>query len=871
MNPTVHYRKDYQAPHYQVISTYLTFDLKEHEAMVTNEMFIERAPDAPKDAPLILNGEEQELFTLKLDGKDVLATNYAWTPTELKIHKVPEKFTITTVSKIHPESNTKLEGLFRTQGYFCTQCEPLGFRRITFYLDRPDVMASFTTKIIADKKLYPVLLSNGNNIEKGEIDRHRHYAIWQDPFKKPSYLFALVAGNLAKISDHFITMSGRKVTLEIYTEPKFIKQAEFAMTAVKNAMRWDEERFGREYDLDIFMIVATEDFNMGAMENKGLNIFNTKYILASEATSTDKDYENVQAVVGHEYFHNWTGDRVTCRDWFQLSLKEGLTVFRESEFTADQYDRTIKRIEDVKIMRTSQFAEDQSPTAHPVRPDSYIEMNNFYTVTVYNKGCEVIRMQETLLGRAGFRKGMDLYFERFDGHAVTCDDFVQAMMDANGYDLNQFKLWYSQAGTPIVNVNGHYDAAKKTYTLELSQTCPATPGQDKKLPFYIPIKLGFISKNDGPLTFTYQGKTHEEIVLALKDSKETWVFTDIVSEPIPSLFRDFSAPVKVNFAISNDDLKILWAHDANLFNRWDAGQELLSRIFKALLADPKKTPKDFVPYIIEPIRELLTDSGLPPAFVAEAIQIPSIKAMAEQESLINPEALFATSEAFLSYISTELKDILLATYQRLNQDNKELLDQTAVGRRSLKNVCLAYLAQANQEGVTLAYQQFKDAKFMSDRLSALMVLVNSTDAPLKDQALNEFYERFKDEPLVVDKWFMVQASSKNKETLTQVQKLMQHPAFNIKNPNKVYNLPLAFCQNMIAFHDPQGLGYAFIKDVIKTLDALNPLVAARLVRAFMNYKRFSEPYQKLMHAQLEDLIKLPLSKDMLEIVKKSLA
>lgn len=870
MSATVHYRKDYQAPQYHVISTYLTFDLKEHETMVTNEMVLERSLGTAPDVPLVLNGTDQELFTLKLDGKDLTAKDYEWSETELKIFKVPQKFTLTTVSKIHPESNTKLEGLFKTKGTFCTQCEPHGFRRITFYPDRPDVMASFTTKIIADKKRYPVLLSNGNKIESGVVDAHRHYAIWQDPFKKPSYLFALVAGDLAHISDHFITESGRRVALEIYTEPKFIKQAEYAMTAVKDAMRWDEQRFGREYDLDIFMIVATEDFNMGAMENKGLNIFNTKYILVSEETSTDKDYENVQAVVGHEYFHNWTGDRVTCRDWFQLSLKEGLTVFRDGEFTSDHHDRTVKRIEDVKIIRTSQFAEDRSPMAHPIRPDSYIEMNNFYTVTVYNKGSEVIRMQETLLGVDGFRKGMDLYFERHDGQAVTCDDFVQAMQDANHYDLTQFKRWYSQAGTPLVQASGHYDANNKTYTLTLKQSCPATPGQDQKQPFHIPVKLGFISKNDGPLSFSYQGRQHDELVLSLKAPEETWTFEDIMTEPIPSLFRDFSAPVKVEFELSHDDLKMLWQHDANLFNRWDAGQTLLSRIFKAVLSAPNQALEQFAPYTLEPIKALLTDQSLPPAFVAEAISLPSIKAIAEQESLINPQRLFATHETLLNFISTHLKDTLMATYQRLHKNSNELLNQEAIGRRSLKNTCLAYLAQTNPEAAELAYQQFSSAKFMTDRLQALIVLTNSDHSDLKEQALSEFYERFQDQPLVVDKWFLVQASSKSKDTLTRVQKLMQHPAFNIKNPNKVYNLPLAFSQNMAAFHDPQGLGYDFITEVIKTIDPLNPLVTARLVRSFMNYKRFSEPYQNLMHERLVKLSKLNLSKDSLEIINKSL-
>jgi aminopeptidase N len=870
MNPVVHYRRDYQPPHYQILSTYLTFDLKEHEVIVTNEMTITRTPKTPAKTPLILNGEDQELFTLKLNDQDLSSNDYEWTATELKIFTVPEHFKITTVSRIHPESNTKLEGLFRTQGTFCSQCEPHGFRRITFYLDRPDVMASFTTKIIADKKRYPVLLSNGNKIETGDIDTHRHYAVWQDPFKKPSYLFALVAGDLAKISDHFITQSGRKVALEIYTAPKFIEQSHYAMTAVKEAMRWDEIRFGREYDLDIFMIVATEDFNMGAMENKGLNIFNAKYILASPETSTDLDYKNVQEVIGHEYFHNWTGDRVTCRDWFQLSLKEGLTVFRESEFTSDMHERTVKRIEDVKIIRTSQFAEDRSPMAHPVRPDSYIEMNNFYTATVYNKGAEVIRMQETLLGREGFRKGMDLYFERHDGQAVTCDDFVKAMEDANAYDLTQFKLWYSQAGTPIVSAQGHYDATQKTYTLKLSQHCPTTPGQEQKLPFYIPIKLGFISKNDGPLKFNYQGQSHEEIVLPLKKTQDTWTFEAIAHEPIPSLLRDFSAPVKIEFDLSFNDLKMLWQHDANLFNRWDAGQTLLSKVFKELQTH-NNTAVLLKPYALEPIQKILQTTDLPAAFVAEAIQLPSIDALSEQENIINPKFLFQTHQTLFKHIGQELKDLLWDTYQRLNKNNTELLNAQAIGNRALKNVCLNYLAQAHYSGLELAYEQFKHAQFMTDRMSALAILVNADhDTAFKEQALEEFYNRFQDQPLVVDKWFRVQATSKSQDTLTRVQQLMQHPAFNIKNPNKVYSLLLAFSQNMIAFHDEQGRGYAFISEAIEKLDAINPLVNARLVRAFMNYRSFSAPYQQLMKEQLIRLSHLNLSKDVVEIITKSL-
>ena len=871
MQQKIYYRKDYQAPAYQILSTYLTFELKQHEAMVSNEMVIERQESTRKDVPLVLNGEEQELFTLKLDGIDVPADAYEWTDTELKLFNVPDRFTLTVVSRIHPESNTKLEGLFKTGSMFCTQCEPHGFRRITFYLDRPDVMANFSTKIIADKKLYPVLLSNGNRIETGDLEGHRHYAIWQDPFKKPSYLFALVAGNLAKISDHFITQSGRKILLEIYTDAHFIEQCTFAMRAVKDAMRWDEIRFGREYDLDTFMIVASEDFNMGAMENKGLNIFNTKYILSSPETSTDLDYQNVHAVIGHEYFHNWTGNRITCRDWFQLSLKEGLTVFRDQEFTRDHFDPTVKRIEDVKIIRSSQFSEDHSPMAHPVRPDSYIEMNNFYTTTVYNKGAEVIRMQHTLLGAPGFRQGMDLYFSRHDGQAVTCDDFVAAMEDASHYDLSQFKNWYSQAGTPKVSVNSHYDAHTKTYTLKLTQNCPPTPGQAEKQPFYIPVKLGLVTREGAVQHFEYQGKNYTETVIPLKQSEETWIFEAIDTPPIPSLLRDFSAPVKLEINLSKTELKTLWQHDSNLFKRWEAGQALLSQVFKELLTQSKVNINTYAPYVLEPIQKLLADQTLAPAFISEAIQIPQSKAIAETIEIIDPLALCHSSDTLLHYVGQNLQDQLLETYHALAKNNTELHEPKAAGRRALKNICLNYLAYGSDEGTKLAYQQFKNAHFMTDKLSALAILCNSDQDDLKAAALEAFYQQFQAQPLSMDKWFLVQASSKNQDTRVKVQELMQHPRFNLKNPNKVYNLLLTFSQNIAAFHDQEGLGYAFIAEVIQMLDPINPIVAARFVRSLMNYKRFCAPYQALMQAELIKLSKLNLSSDSREIIMKSLS
>jgi aminopeptidase N len=828
-----HYRKDYSPSDYAILSTYLTFDIQEHETLVTNEMHFQRVEGAANQA-LVLNGEDQELFTLQLNGVDLKPTEYEWTETSLTVHRPPAQFTLKTVSRIHPESNTKLEGLYKSGGMFCTQCEPHGFRRITFYLDRPDVMSLFTTKIIADKSLYPVLLSNGNLLETGEVNAHRHYAIWHDPFKKPCYLFAVVAGNLAKISAPFVTMSGRTVQLEVFSDPESIHQCEYALEAMKDALAWDEKRFGREYDLDVYMIVAAQDFNMGAMENKGLNIFNTKYVLANPELSTDMDYQLVQAVIGHEYFHNWTGNRVTCRDWFQLSLKEGLTVFREHEFTADHHGRTLKRISEANTIRTSQFAEDASPMAHPIRPDSYVEMNNFYTVTVYEKGSEVIRMMHTILGETGFRKGMDLYFDRHDGQAVTCDDFVKAMEDANQADFNLFRNWYSQAGTPLVTVTSNYNATTQAYTLHFKQ--------DRL--FHIPIKFGLLSQT---------GQTiGTEQIYNLMETEGELTLKNIPESPIPSLLRDFSAPVKLFYSYTLDELALLWEHDTNLFNRWDAGQRLMTEI----ILHGGEAQK-----ALAPIRKILAEASQHPGLVAELISVPSIKSLAEMIKPIDPQGLIAGREKLIHLISTALQPEFTALYQ-------EAARHDSAGYRSLKNTCLMHLCTA---GIfTEAKTQFDQATNMTDRLGALTALVNS-NAPFKAECLARFYDLYQKHPLVVDKWFTVQASSKMPETLQQVEQLMSHPAFNYKNPNKVYSLVLMFTQNFYQFHQPNGAAYRLVGAFIAKMDNINPMVAARLTKTLMSFKHYAEPYASLMRAEMVKLQSLPeLSTDLTEIIAQSL-
>ncbi|MDO8954982.1 MAG: aminopeptidase N [Gammaproteobacteria bacterium] len=872
-NTEIKYRKDYQPPHYHIDSVMLTVEIGEDHTTVESMLSLHRSANVSSDTPLVLHGEHQELKSILLNEKIVSKAQYQLSATELIINDLPEHFSLKIRSLIKPQLNTALEGLYKSQDMFCTQCEPNGFRRITYYLDRPDVMASFTTKIIADKTLYPVLLSNGNKIDSGLLDNNKHFATWHDPFKKPSYLFALVAGDLAVLKDSYTTASGRPVATEIYARKHDIEKCHYAMEALKQSMRWDEVKFGREYDLDIYMIVAVSDFNMGAMENKGLNLFNTKYVLVNPLTSTDLDYQNVQAVIGHEYFHNWTGNRITCRDWFQLSLKEGLTVFRDEEFTADHHSRSVKRIEDVKIIRSAQFSEDASPMAHPIRPDSYIEMNNFYTVTVYNKGAEVIRMQHTILGTAGFRKGMDLYFDTFDGQAVTCDDFVACMEKANSVDLEQFRLWYSQAGTPSLSIHDKYDAAHKTYSLHIAQSCPATAAEPQKPAFDIPIKLGLLGKNGHDLKVEYDGKLGTNHVLRLTHKDHTFVFKNVAEKPIPSLLRDFSAPVKLEYAYSDDQLLFLFAHDSNEFNRWDAGQIMASRILLNIAKAYREQTEYQIPKsFIEAIHHILRSSNLDKSLVSEAITLPSERTLAETMATIDVDAIHFAREHLIRTIGKSLQDPLFHAYNHLQLPGHYQIDSSSIAMRRLRNTCLGYLIQTEHpQLIKLCQTQFSQANNMTDQLAALHYLANVSDADIRAEVLAKFYHQWQHEPLVVDKWLTIQASTKHSDTIANVESLLTHPAFDYKNPNKVYALLSSFTANQAQFHREDGKGYQLIVEQIKLLDKINPMVAARLARALMSFKRYDEKRQQLMKQALEEIAAIKnLSKDVYEIVKKSL-
>lgn len=862
------YLKDYRVPDYLIDTVDLEFELGEDFTLVKSRLVIHANPVSQnKSKNLILHGEELELKAVILDGKRLDSKQYKVTPEILTIPHVPDTFTLEIHTRIKPQENTALSGLYKSSGNFCTQCEAQGFRRITYFMDRPDCMARYTTTIIADEKRYPILLSNGNLVDSGKLDAHRHWAKWEDPFKKPCYLFALVAGDLEFIEDFFETMSGKKVTLRIYVEKGNRDKSWHAMEALKKAMRWDEEKFGREYDLDIYMIVAVSDFNMGAMENKGLNIFNTKYILAQPNSATDQDYIHVEAVVGHEYFHNWSGNRVTCRDWFQLSLKEGLTVFRDQSFTADTTSKTVTRIQDVNVLRTAQFTEDAGPLAHPVRPESYIEINNFYTATIYEKGAEVIRMMSTILGEELFRQGMDLYFERHDGQAVTTEDFVRAMEDASGIDLQQFRLWYSQAGTPLLQIKDDYDAIKKTYTLDIKQVIPDTPGQKNKKPMHIPVKIGLIDSS---------GKEIAHDLLHVRQSHEKFHFDNILEQPVPSFLRSFSAPVKIQYDYSDADLQLLFKYDNDLFNRWESGQKYSINLILRLISDfqqKKKLslPDEFVDAFIYGLQTV--DDKL---FLAELLTLPSEKYLAEQMEQIDVDSIHAVREFVLKEVAKQLKNLFITVFQKHDGKSRPYqFNMKEVGRRQIKNLCLHYLAQLNEPDINENYimNQFQHAlnDNMTDTIAALRCLTN-IDGSLRDAALKDFYTKWQNDPLVLDKWFAMQATSKLPKTLGQVKKLIHHPAFDIKNPNKVYSLIGAFCQqNPVHFHKINGEGYEFLREIVLQLDALNPQVAARMVGPLINWKRFDSKRQQLMKQQLDFILNhKKLSKDVYELVSKSL-
>ncbi|MCO7503037.1 MULTISPECIES: aminopeptidase N [unclassified Pseudomonas] len=880
--PQVIYLKDYQAPEYLIDETHLTFELFEDHSLVHAQLVMRRNPARGAGLPaLVLDGQQLELLSVALDDQPLGADDYQLDDSHLTLQPTAERFTLDTSVKIHPETNTALEGLYKSGGMFCTQCEAEGFRKITYYLDRPDVMSTFTTTVIAEQHRYPVLLSNGNPIGSGPQQDGRHWATWEDPFKKPAYLFALVAGDLWCVEDTFTRQSGRDVTLRIYVEPENIDKCQHAMVSLKKSMRWDEEVYGREYDLDIFMIVAVNDFNMGAMENKGLNIFNSSCVLARAETATDAAHQRVEAVVAHEYFHNWSGNRVTCRDWFQLSLKEGFTVFRDSEFSADMNSRTVKRIEDVAYLRTHQFAEDAGPMAHAVRPDSFIEISNFYTLTVYEKGSEVVRMVHTLLGAEGFRKGSDLYFERHDGQAVTCDDFIKAMEDASGVDLTQFKRWYSQAGTPRLNVSEAYDAAAQTYSLTFSQSCPATPDKVEKQPFVIPVELGLLDAQGNDIALRLQGETQAGAttrVLSVTEAEQTFTFVDVAARPLPSLLRGFSAPVKLSFPYDRDQLMFLMQHDSDGFNRWEAGQQLSVQVLQELIAQHQRGEALVLDQrLVTALGSVLANEALDQAMVAEMLSLPSEAYLTEISEVADVDAIHAARDFARQQLAEQLFDGLWARYQAnraVSRETAYVAEAEHFARRSLQNIALSYLMLTGRAQVLEAtLEQFEACDNMTERLTALAVLVNSPFQDERARALQSFAEHFKDNPLVMDQWFSVQAGSPLPGGLARVRALMEHPAFTLKNPNKVRALIGAFAgQNLVNFHAADGSGYRFLADLVIELNGFNPQIASRQLAPLTRWRKYDAARQALMKAELERIRGSGgLSSDVFEVVSKSLA
>lgn len=877
--------KDYKLPDYYFDTVGLQFSLGEEKTIVRSKISV--IPRVEGDSsPLVLDGHDLKLVSVKINNSELKEGDFHLDSRHLVLTSPPTgNFILETVTEIYPQKNTSLEGLYKSSGNFCTQCEAEGFRKITFYQDRPDIMAKYTCRIEADKSLYPVLLSNGNLKEEGDLEGGRHYAVWEDPFKKPCYLFALVAGQLASRDDTFTTCSGREVSLRIWTPAQDLPKTEHAMYSLKAAMKWDEDVFGREYDLDLFNIVAVPDFNMGAMENKSLNIFNSKLVLASPETASDADYAAILGVIGHEYFHNWTGNRVTCRDWFQLSLKEGLTVFRDQEFSSDLGSRTVKRIGDVSKLRIYQFPQDAGPMAHPVRPHSYIKMDNFYTVTVYEKGAEVVRMYKTLLGTQGFRKGMDLYFQRHDGQAVTCEAFFAAMRDANDADFSNFLLWYSQAGTPVVKVTSAYNAEARTFSLKFSQEVPATPGQPVKEPMFIPVALGLLdsSGNDMPLSSVYHDGKLEFVatnglpvyttVLRVTKKEEEFVFSDVSERPIPSLLRGYSAPIRLHSDLTDRDLFFLLAHDSDGFNRWEAGQILARKLMLSLVADfQQNKPLILNPQFIHGIRSILTDSSLDKEFIAKAITLPGEGEIMDMMEIADPDAVHAVRSFIRKQLALELKEELLNTVKANRSSEQYEFNHPNMARRALKNLALAYVAALEDpEANELALHEYKTATNMTDQFSALAAIAQKP-GKTRDDALADFYNKWQHDFLVVNKWFALQSSSDIPGNVENVQNLLSHPAFDMRNPNKVYSLIGGFCGSPVNFHAKDGSGYKFLGELVVHLDKLNPQVASRMVSAFSRWKRYDETRQSLAKAQLEMIMSANgLSENVFEIASKSLA
>jgi len=868
--------KDYRPPDWLVETVSLDVSLHPTQSKVRATLALKPNPQAAA-APLVLDGDGLSLVSLKLDGVVLPADSYVATPDSLSIPQVPNQpFTLEIETLVDPTANTQLSGLYRTSGNYCTQCEAEGFRRITYFPDRPDVMAIYTTRIEADKSEAPVLLANGNLIDSGDLPGGSHFALWHDPHPKPAYLFALVGGNLGHVEDNFRTMSGRDVVLRIYVEPGKEGRCDYAMDSLKRSMRWDETAFGREYDLDIFMIVAVSDFNMGAMENKGLNVFNDKYVLATPETATDSDFAGIEAVIAHEYFHNWTGNRITCRDWFQLCLKEGLTVFRDQEFSSDMRSRPVKRISDVRGLRAAQFIEDSGPLAHPVRPELYKEINNFYTSTIYEKGAEVVRMVHTLIGPEKFRAGMDLYFARHDGHAATVEQFIQCFAEAGGRDMTQFMRWYSQAGTPQVTVKGRFDPARKTYSLECAQTLAPTPNQPTKEPMVIPLVVGLVGKDgrDLPLVLS-NGAKIERGVLELTEPVHTFEFTGIAERPVLSINRGFSAPIKLVTDLDGDDLGFLAAHDTDAFNRWQALQTISTRLLidnvAALRAGkPPRTDEK----LLAALAALLDDATLEPAFVALALMPPGEGDIAREIGRdIDPDAIYQARKTLRGHIGERLGAALVKAYDRMAIAGPYSPGAVDAGRRALRNVALDLLAATGAaDAITRAARQYDAADNMTDRMAALATL-SLHDTPERERALPDFYTRFAADALVIDKWFALQAMTPQSGTLDKVRSLTAHPAFSLANPNRVRSLIGAFAQsNPTQFNRADGAGYEFLADNVLALDPKNPQVAARMATAFRTWRTLEEGRRGKAEAALKRIKATPnLSRDLADIVERALA
>ncbi len=883
-SPKSIYLKDYQQPNYWIQNTELSFDLQEDFTEVTARYELLRNEHVPLSDSQSLHGQDLELISISLNGEPLSKTQYDIDDESLTLKNLQEKNHLEIVTRILPHKNTSLEGLYKSRTMYCTQCEAEGFRKITYYLDRPDVMSTFTTRIEADASKFPVLLSNGNKIDSGSLDGGRHFATWQDPFKKPCYLFALVAGDLAHVKDSFTTMSKREIALELYVEEKDLDKCDHAILSLKNAMKWDEEVYGREYDLDIFMIVAVDDFNMGAMENKGLNIFNTSCVLANPLTTTDAGFQRVEGVVAHEYFHNWSGNRVTCRDWFQLSLKEGFTVFRDQEFSADMNSRTVKRVEDVSNLRTMQFAEDGGPLAHPVQPASFIEISNFYTLTIYEKGAEVVRMIHTLLGEELFRRGSDLYFERHDGEAVTIEDFVAAMSEVSGRDFSQFMNWYRQAGTPELQVSGAYDEKAETFTLTFKQSCRATAECKEKLPYHIPVAMGLLGEA-GALRLNIQGQENNtetsdntQTVLELTEPEQSFVFTGVKEKPVPSLLRGLSAPVKLKYRYSRNDLVRLMRQDDDGFNRWDASQQLAISVIEEVMAALGNDPAPKVDAeFIEAYRSVLLDETLDPAMVALMLALPSEAYLAEQQTQVDIDSIHHARERVARKLAQSLYAELLSRYQSLNTEEPYSVDAASMAKRSLKNACLHYLMVAGkEEGIAACKEQLTRANNMTDELDALRALIYSPKASLaqdQQQALDAFYEKWKHEALVVNSWLALQSSNPLPNALAKVRELMQHESFDALNPNKIRSVVGGFAmRNPVNFHNKKGDGYEFLANEVIRLNDVNPQIASRLITPLTKWRRYDEQRQAQMKQQLERIkAHENLSKDVYEVVTLSLA